>query len=101
MKRVTPKFSTNPTCRKCEGSIGEAVEQEVKLCDEVEYVSEFSYLCDRVSASEGCEAAVITRRRCRCDKSRECGELLYVRRFPLKLKVATYKLHKASNTVWE
>ena len=36
MKRVTPKFSRNPTCRKCEGNIGEEVEQEEKLCDEVE-----------------------------------------------------------------
>ena len=36
VKMVTPKFSTNFTCRKCEGNIGEAVEQEEKLCDEVE-----------------------------------------------------------------
>ena len=49
MKRVTPKFSRNVTCRKCEGNIGEAVEQEEKLCDEVETVSEFTYLGDRVS----------------------------------------------------
>ena len=30
MKRV--KFQGNFTCRKCDGNIGEAVEQEVKLC---------------------------------------------------------------------
>ena len=35
MKRVTPQFSRNLTCRKYEGNIGEIVEQEVKLCDEV------------------------------------------------------------------
>ena len=34
VKRVTPKFSRNITCRICEGNIGEAVEQEMKLCDE-------------------------------------------------------------------
>ena len=33
MKMVTVKFSGNFTCRKCEGNIGEAVEQRVKLCD--------------------------------------------------------------------
>ena len=33
--------------------------------------------------------------------SRECGELLYGRRFPLRLKGAVYRLCKASNTVWK
>ena len=33
----------------------ETVEQEVKLCDEVETVGEFTYLGDRVSAGGGCE----------------------------------------------
>ena len=51
MKRVAPKYSKYLTCRKCEGNIREAVEQEVKLCDEVETVSEFTYLGDKVSAS--------------------------------------------------
>ena len=31
---------------KCEGNIGEAVEQDEKLCDEVETVREFTYLGD-------------------------------------------------------
>ena len=31
VKRLTPKFSRNFTCRKCEGNIREAVEQEEKL----------------------------------------------------------------------
>ena len=61
MKRVTPKFYANFACRKCEGNIGEAVEQDVMLCDEVKTVSEFSNLCDRVSAGGGCEAAVTAR----------------------------------------
>ena len=38
VKRVTSKFSRHFACRKCEGNIGEAVEQEVKLCDEEETV---------------------------------------------------------------
>ena len=55
---VTQKSSRNFTCRKYEGNIGETLEQEEKLCDEVETVREFSYLGDRVSAGGGCEAAV-------------------------------------------
>ena len=59
MKRVTPKFNRNFTCKfKSERNIREAVEQEEKLCDEVEAVWEFTYLGDRVSVSGGCEAAV-------------------------------------------
>ena len=38
VRRVTPKFKRNSTCRKCKGNIGEAMEQEEKLCDEVETV---------------------------------------------------------------
>ena len=44
--------SRNFTCRKCEGNIEEAVKQEDTLCDEVETVSEFIYLGDRVCAGE-------------------------------------------------
>ena len=40
------------------------MEQEVKLCEEVETVSEFTYLGDKVSAGGGCEAAVSARTRC-------------------------------------
>ena len=67
------------------------MEQEEKLCNEVETVSELTYLGDRVSAGGGCEAAVTARTRCGRVKSRECGELLHSRRFPLKLKGAVYK----------
>ena len=55
--KVFKEFS----CRKCEGNIGEAVEQDEKLCDEVETVLEFTYLGDRVSAGGGCEAVVTAR----------------------------------------
>ena len=82
---VIPKFQSNFTCRECEGSIVEAVEQEEKLCDEVETVREVTYLGDRVSAGGGCEASVTARTRCGLVKFRECGELL-CGRLPVKLK---------------
>ena len=47
---------------------------------------EFTYLGDRVSSGGGCEAALTARTRCGWVKLRECGELLYGRRFPLRLK---------------
>ena len=76
------------------------MEHEEKLCDEVETVKEFTYLGDRVSAREGCEAVVISRTRCEWVTLRECGELLYGR-FPLRLKGVVYELCKACNTEWK
>ena len=61
VKRVTQKVSRYFTYRKCEGNIGEAVEQEEKLCDEVETAREFIYVGDMVSAGGGCQAAVTAR----------------------------------------
>ena len=66
------------------------MEQEETLCDEVETVWEFIYCGDRVSAGGGCEAAVTARTRCACVNFEECGELIYGRRFPLRLKWAVY-----------
>ena len=88
VKRVTARLSRNFACWKSEGNVGEAVEQEVKLCGEVETVREFTYLGDMVNAGGGCETAVIARTRYGWVKLRECGDLLYYRRFPLMLKGA-------------
>ena len=67
------------------------MEQEETLCDEVETVSEITYHGDRVSAGGGCEAAVTARTRCGWVMFRACGELLYGRRFPPRLKGAVYE----------
>ena len=67
------------------------MEQEEKLCDEVETIREFTHLGDRVSVGGGCEAVVTARTRCWLTKFWEYGELLYTRRFPLKLKGAVHK----------
>ena len=88
VKSVTPKFSNNFTSRKCEGNIGEAVEQEETLCDEMQIIMHLTYLDNRVIAGGECEAAVIAKIRCWVVNLRECGELLYGREFPLKLKWA-------------
>ena len=91
VKRMTPKILRNFSCRKFEGNIEEAVLQEVELCDELETVSEFTYLGGRLGAVGGCQAAVTARKRCGLVKFRECCELLCGRRFPLKLKGDVYR----------
>ena len=78
---VTAAFIGNFACRKYEGYIGEAVEQEVKLCDEVKTHRELSHLCDRVSTGGGCENAANAITRCGWVRPRECGESLYGKRF--------------------
>ena len=50
----------------------------------------FCYLKDRLNASGGCEAAVTARTRIGWIKFRECGELLYGRKFLLKMKERIY-----------
>ena len=40
------------------------MEQEERLCYEVETVREFTYHGDRVSAGGGCETAVMAKTRC-------------------------------------
>ena len=51
----------------------------------------FTYLGDSVSACGGCETVVTARTICGWIKFRECGELIYGRRFPLKLIGAVHK----------
>ena len=55
--------SINFAC-KYDGNIGEAVEQEEKLCYEVETVMEFTYLAGRVSADAECDIALTAITRC-------------------------------------
>lgn len=91
MKRVTQSLAKDFVCGRCEKGVGGVVEQEEKLCDEVESVKEFTYLGDKVSVGGGCEAAVTARARFGWVKFRECGELLCGKRFPLKMKGMVYK----------
>ena len=108
VNRVTQKFSRNFACRRCEGETVEREETicdevvvvgelcgEVKtlreICDEVVAVGEFAYLGDRVSTGGGYKATVAVRTRCGWVMFRECGELLYGRRFPLRLFGAVCK----------
>ena len=63
----------------------------MKSCDEMETVTEFTYLDDRVSAGGRCEVAVTATTRCGLIMFTECIKLLYGSRFPLYLKGAVCK----------
>ena len=68
----------------------------------METVRDFTYLGEMVSAGGGCETAVTARKGCGWIRLRECGELLYSRRFPLRLKRGCLQeLCKSSNFVWK
>ena len=67
------------------------MEQEEKLCDEVETVQEFTYPCNRVCAGGICDAVVTARTRCGWVKLWDCGELMHGRRFPLRLNGAVHR----------
>ena len=78
-------------CAKCELRLEDKVEPREELCNEVETVNGFCYLGDKVSANGGCEAAVTARARIDWTKFREYGELLYGKRFSLKMKGRVYR----------
>ena len=68
------------------------------MCDEVETVKGFYYLGNRLNASEVCEIAVTARTRLGWKKFRECGEILFGKRFSLQMKGKTYKSYVRSAT---
>ena len=90
VKKVTAQMGKDFICSRCEKEAEETNPTE-KLGDDVETVRGFCYLGDRVNASGGCEAAVTARTRFSWAKFRECGELLYGKRFSLKMKGRVYK----------
>ena len=59
--------------------------------EQEETVWGFTYLGDRVSASGGCEATVTAITRCWWVIFKDCDELLYGRRFHLRLKEADHR----------
>ena len=84
-------FSRTLACKECEQNVGKAVERKETSWNAVEIVREITCLGEGVSADGQREAAVTARDRCVWVKLRECGELLYDGRFPLKLKGAVHR----------
>ena len=76
------------------------VQQDV-MCDEVKTVKGFCHLSDRLNASGGCETAVTARTRLIWKKFRECGEILFKKRFLLQIKGKVYKSYIRSAMLYE
>ena len=87
MKRVTSTLAKGFVCELCVYTKEGIVEpEELSFFDQVDFVKSFCNLGDRLNASVGSEAAVTARKRIEWIKFRECGELLYGRKFSLKMK---------------
>ena len=65
--------------------------EEISFFVQVDFVKSFCYLMDRLNASGGSEAAETARTRIGWIKFRECGELLYGRKFSLKIRERIYQ----------
>ena len=79
-------------CILCVNTKEEIVEPgEEIFFDQFDFVKSFCYLGDRLNASGGSEAAVTVRTRIGWIKFRECGELLYGRKFWLRIKGRIYQ----------
>ena len=61
----------------------------------------FCYLDDRLNASEGCKDAVTAKTRMRWKKFREGDEILFRKRFSLRMKGKIYKSYVRSAMLYE
>ena len=61
IKKVTNRHAIHLKCRKCKGYHKNVEHQMEKLHDDVETVTEFSYLGDRINSGGGCVVAVTFR----------------------------------------
>ena len=86
-------FNFGFVCKLCVYTKEGIVEpgEELSFFDQVDFVKSFCYLGDRLNASGRSEAAVTARTRIGWIKFRECGELLYGRKFSLKMKGRIYQ----------
>ena len=90
-KKVSVCLNKDFVRKKCRGAVKNFKGSDEKLCDGVETVSKFTYLGDRLNATDGCEAAVTARSRIGWIKFMECSEIVKGRRFSLKTKGKVYK----------
>ena len=84
IKMLTNRLAIDIRCKKFKGYHKNVEDQKEKLHDDVETVTEFSYLGDRINSGGGCAAAVTSRTRLGWVKSRECQDILCRQKVPLK-----------------
>ena len=103
MKRVTSSLAKSFVCELCVHTKEGVVEpdEEFSFFNQIEFVKSFCYLGDRLNASGGSEAAVTGRTRIGWINFREFGELLYGRKFSLKMKERIYQSCVRSAMLYE
>ena len=75
IKRVTNRLVVKFRCRKCKGCLKNEEDQKEALPSDMETVTDFSYLGDKIHSVGGCEAAVTSTTRLGWIKFRECQDL--------------------------
>ena len=75
IKRVTNRLVIKFKCRKCKGSQKNVEDQKETLPNDMEAVTDFSYLGDRINSVGGCEVAVTSRTRLGWIRLRDCQDL--------------------------
>ena len=93
MKIVTSTLAKSFVCKVCVDTKEGIAEpgEEISLFDQVDFVKSFCYLGDRFNPSGGSEAAATARTRIRWIKFRECGKLLYGRKFSFEIMGMIYQ----------
>ena len=93
MKRVISTLAKGFVCELCVYTKEGIVEpgEEISIFDYVDFVKSFCYLGNRLNSSGGSEVALTARTRIGSIKFRECGKLLYGRKFLLKMKGRIYQ----------
>ena len=74
--RVTNRLVVDPRCMKCKEYHKNIVDQKETFHDDVETVTEFSYLGDGINSGIGCVTAVTSRTRLGWVNFGECQDLL-------------------------
>ena len=98
MKRITSTLAKGFVCKLCVDTKEGIVEpsEELSFYDQADFVKSFCYLGDRLNASGRSEAAVTARTRVGWIKFREYAELLYGRKFSVKMKERIYQSYVRS-----
>ena len=93
IKKITSTLSNCFVCKLCVDTKKGIVEpgKEISSFDQVDLVKSFCYLGDSLNTSGGSEAAIVARMRIGWIKFRECGELLYGKKFLFKMKGWIYQ----------
>ena len=92
IKRVTSTPAKGFACKLCVYTKKRTVEpgEELSFFCQVDFVKNFCYLGVRLNTNGGSEAAATARTRIEWIKFGECGELLYERKFSVKMKGRIY-----------